>query len=88
LPVLAAVLRRKEMLDKPANDMQVPALNTLLEHEDYGVQNHLASVTSVKPGWFRFIILRFVLWSAWFVARVQTSGTLAEFPGFFLRIAR
>jgi hypothetical protein len=58
-----------------------PALVKRLElREDQGVQNHLASLTTVKPGPFRRLTLRVVLWGANLAARRCTHGTLAGIP--------
>jgi len=45
--------------------------------EDRQGQNHMVSLTTVKPGWFRLAVLRVVLWALNIVARVTANkGTL------------
>lgn len=45
--------------------------------EDLAGQNHMASITRVKDGWFRYVVLRVVLWVLNVVARVTANrGTL------------
>lgn len=49
----------------------------LADLEDRQVQNHMASITTIKPGWLRFSILRVVLWVLNLVARLTANrGTL------------
>lgn len=44
------------------------------------VQNHMASLTAVKNGWFRRTLQRGVLVLAELAARTQTKGTLSNIP--------
>jgi hypothetical protein len=44
------------------------------------VQNHLASLTTIKPGLFRLLTLRAVLWAANLAARTSIHGTLSGIP--------
>jgi hypothetical protein len=84
LPVLIPLLiiwlinlRRLEKHDKefsrPLDTSHIEELNA---QEDRVVQNHLASITIVKEGWFRRFTLRTVLWVANLLARTSTKGEL------------
>lgn len=81
LPI-AAVLRVKESRDQPMppSDLDPTHVRRLTEQEDNHVQNHLASITTIKPGKFRRALLRFVLWAANLVARTCTHGSLSGIP--------
>lgn len=75
-------LRVKERSD-PVDDQQadVGQVNALVRHEDFLVQNHLASVTEVKPGLFRYLLLEAVLAVVNLAARyVATKGNIAGIP--------
>lgn len=48
-------------------------LAPIARREDFLAQNHLASVTRIKEGWFRRMTLRGVLWAVNFVARVSAN---------------
>jgi hypothetical protein len=79
------ILRRKEKRDSEdfQNNFQFVSdahIQGLVGREDYFVQNHLASVTLVKPGWFRRFTLRVVLWLARLLARTSNKGELAGIP--------
>jgi hypothetical protein len=76
--VVVAVLRYKETHDRPMKESEADPgrVQRLTEQEDYIVQNHLASVTVVKPGVFRRVLLRGVLWGANLLARTSTHGSL------------
>lgn len=75
------ILRKKEKSDPsnshPVNTEHIQKLN---EQEDRIVQNHLASVTLVKPGWFRRTTLRVVLWLVNLLARTANKGELSGIP--------
>ncbi len=78
------VLRFKESQDdvqlKSANAGNVQALFEKENHTS-SVQNHMASITIVKPGWLRRSTLRIVLWAVNLLARVfSTTGTLSGIP--------
>jgi len=82
--IFAARLRWKEIHDVADTAAQPANITGLWSHEDdKGLQNHLASITRVKPGWMRWLLLRLVLWGAGFVTRVQTHGKLGGIPGIF-----
>lgn len=75
------ILRRKEKSD-PDNFPLVSHVHVrrLVEMEDRIAQNHLASITLVKPGWFRFFTLKLVLWLANLLARTSNKGELSGIP--------
>lgn len=77
-------LRLKESTDPVKVDAANPNnLKQLVEKEDLtrNVQNHMASITIVKPGWLRRATLRMVLWAINLVARLfATHGTLSGIP--------
>ncbi len=75
------ILRRKENRD-PDDFPLVPYAHVrrLVEREDRIVQNHLASITEVKPGWVRRFTLRLVLWLANLLARTSNKGELSGIP--------
>jgi hypothetical protein len=77
------VLRNKETRDPPTPNFEdKDHTKELVEREDrtHIVQNHMASVTLVKPGIFRQIVLRAILWLANLVAGISTNGTLLGIP--------
>jgi hypothetical protein len=58
-------------------------LKQLVEKEDltHNVQNHMASITIVKPGWLRRVTLWAVLWAVNLLARARaTHGELSGIP--------
>ena len=77
--VWAAVLRWKETHDPPpAGPVAHEHVDRVASREDRSpvVQNHMASLSVVKPGPFRRGTLRLVLWLAGLFARTQTNGKL------------
>ena len=81
LPVLVVwvvVLRGREKTDPvkigPPDSDQI---RRLASAEDHIVQNHMASLCYVKPGWFRRTTLKLVLYLTDLVARVSTHGKLS-----------
>jgi len=68
---LYALLRRKEETDVPESYDVVPAEQTrlLAEREDFQVQNQLTHVVALKPGLFRLLTARAVLYSITTLAR-------------------
>ena len=85
LPVIiwALVLRYKEKRDPTPDKYNIiEHVNKLVEREDrtHVVQNHLAHMTLVKPGPFRRVTLRLVLWLTNLVARIQDKGKLIGIP--------
>ncbi len=85
-PALIAmlVLRYKESADAvQANQADSEKVHTFLETENrtQSVQNHMASITVVKPGWLRRTALWSVLSAVNLVARAyQNYGTLSGIP--------
>jgi hypothetical protein len=83
LLVWAGVLRFKEWRDPvQADPPKHTHVQALLDREDRTpvVQNHMASITRVKPGPFRRMTLRVVLRVANLVARISTKGELSGIP--------
>lgn len=79
--ILIIILRQKEQSDKPLdNQASASKVNLLMSAENQIAQNHLASITNIKPGKFRLYTLKFVLFAVNLVARVCTHGTLSGIP--------
>lgn len=82
--VWLVVLRSKERSDRAQNTLgNHEHVKQLVRREDrtHIVQNHMASFTQVKPGWFRLATLRVVLRIVNLVARaVFTKGKLLGIP--------
>ena len=78
------VLRYKESTDTVQSDAADPAnVQKLLDKENRtgSVQNHMASITIVKPGWLRRVTLWLVLWAVNLLARARaTHGELSGIP--------
>lgn len=76
--VWLVMLRRKESRDTAIDTVSKAHVSRLVEREDrtHVVQNHMASITLVKPGVFRRTTLRGVLWLVNLLARTQTNGRL------------
>lgn len=55
-------------------------VNVLMDSENKIAQNHLASITMIKPGWFRLNLLKVVLFAANLLARTSNKGTLSGIP--------
>jgi hypothetical protein len=72
-----------ETHEPPPADLDVNAhVRKLVEREDrvHIVQNHMASITTVKPGVFRRITLWGVLWLVNLIARTADKGELSGIP--------
>ena len=76
LAALYAILRRKEATDPsisttPVEDAQpsLEKMEELVSRENRRPQNHLFSVTPVKPGMFRYALLKLVLGAIEFLGR-------------------
>jgi len=86
LPLLilgAIVLRIKEATDSVwMGDVDESRWRAIGAKEDKYriVQNHMASLTAVKNGWFRRTLQRGVLAFAELTARTSTKGTLSNIP--------
>lgn len=86
--VLYAILRRKEKTDPSISDTPVEeaqpaaaAVEELVGRENRRPQNHLASITTVKPGPFRLVLLKVVLALIEILGRVWFyKGNLAGIP--------
>ncbi len=79
--ILLAILRRKEKTDKPQTQPASLALvNELMSTENQIAQNHLASITAIKPGKFRLNTLKSMLFIVNLAARVSNKGTLSGIP--------
>jgi len=82
--ILLLALRYKESTDSvQADAADSDKVTSLLETENHtsSVQNHMASITIVKPGWLRRAALWLVLWAVNLLARAQaTHGTLSGIP--------
>ncbi len=77
------VLRWKEAHDAVwtgAGDHEYVAQLKQREDRAHIVQNHMASFAIVKPGRFRRMTLRAVLWFANLTARTQINGMLGKIP--------
>jgi hypothetical protein len=71
-------LRRREITDRSEIPSPEPGqIQQLTSREDHIVQNHMASLSYVKPGRFRRTTLRGVLWLANLVARISYNGKLS-----------
>ncbi len=79
--ILLAILRRKEKTDKPqTGPASLSLVNSLMSTENQIAQNHLASITTIKPGKFRLNTLKSVLFLVNLAARVSNKGTLSGIP--------
>ncbi|MGH9037868.1 MAG: hypothetical protein ACRD0O_19085, partial [Acidimicrobiia bacterium] len=73
-PLALVTLVVKELTDRVQTDAPDPAhVRALSDAEDFGVANHLASVIPVKPGRFRLITLRVVLYALNLIARLRAN---------------
>jgi hypothetical protein len=58
-----------------------PSVGEAVAREDFGVSNHFASATVIKPGWFRAILLRGVLFVIHLAGRfIENKGQLGGIP--------
>lgn len=81
--VWLAMLRWTETHEPPPADLDVNAhIKELVKREDRTsiVQNQLCSITIVKPGVFRRVTLRGVLWLVNLIARTSDKGELSGIP--------
>ena len=86
--ILYSILRRKErtdpsISDQPVEDAQPDPFDVeqLARRENRRPQNHLASITVVKPGLFRFALLKIVLAGIEFLGRlIYYKGSLGRIP--------
>jgi Dyp-type peroxidase family len=77
-----AKLRRQESADAPEDlEISAEAIRTIMERENNGgVQNHLAAVSTMKPGRLRGLTLRLALWA------VAAFSAYHSRPGFLRNI--
>lgn len=76
-PIAYVRFRRKERDDVP--DTRAPSatvVGDIMARENRCVQNHLAAVSTMKPGMLRRLALRIVLWSIGVSTRFYRPGTL------------
>lgn len=81
--VWVVMLRWTETHEPPPGDFDVKAhVKNLVEREDrtHIVQNHMCSITTVKPGAFRRVTLRGLLWVVNLIARTADKGELSGIP--------
>lgn len=78
LYLLALVSHEVEDHVLPAAPLDAERVRGLEAAEDEQLQNHLASITIVKPGAFRRLTLRLVLWLVNLRARTITNGRLSK----------
>jgi hypothetical protein len=77
------ILRWKETHDQAAPNLgDKDHTRQLVEREDrtHIVQNHMASITIIKPGLFRQVTLKTILRLVNLAARISTNGTLLGIP--------
>ena len=81
--VWVVMLRWTETHEPPPADLDVNAhVKDLVKREDrtHIVQNHMAHITIVKPGVFRRVTLRGLLWLVNLIARTSDKGELSGIP--------
>jgi len=81
--VWIVMLRWTETLEPPPADLDVKDhVKELVKREDrtHIVQNHMCSITTVKPGVFRRATLRGILWLVNLLARTSDKGELSGIP--------
>ena len=80
--LVALMLRYKEGRDREAPaSTDASHVRDLVRQEDFIVQNQLSSITNVKPGWFRRMTLRTVLYVIDLAGRyIYTKGRLGTIP--------
>jgi hypothetical protein len=81
--VWVIMLRWTETHEAPPADLEVNAhVRDLVQREDrtHIVQNHMCHITIVKPGAFRRVTLRGVLWLVNLIARTSDKGELSGIP--------
>lgn len=80
--LVALTLGYKERRDREAPaSTDASHVRELVRQEDFIVQNQLSSITNVKPGWFRRMTLRTVLYVIDLAGRyIYTKGRLGTIP--------
>lgn len=80
-PIAYVWFRRKEKADVPDDrNPSAQAVGEIMARENQCMQNHLAAVSAMKPGWLRRLALRIVLWV------VGVSAAYAFRPGTLMGI--
>ena len=69
--ILLLVLRHHEETDPAKTDTDYASGQSLAEDEDFGIRNQLTHLVDVKPGRFRLVLLRAVLFAIELRARFQ-----------------
>jgi hypothetical protein len=63
-----------EMLDRPfPNARYAPKVEEIVDGEDFGSNNHMVSVTQIKPGIFRALLIRVVLFVVTYLVRFNCN---------------
>jgi hypothetical protein len=79
--IIVVILRRKEDTDPIlVQPPSVSDIELLISTENRITQNHLASITNIKPGKFRLYLLTVALFGANLLARTSTKGKLSGIP--------
>jgi hypothetical protein len=82
--VWVIMLRWTETHEAPPADLRIDThhVKDLVKREDFPhiVQNHMCHITIVKPGAFRRVTLRGVLWLINLIARTSDKGELSGIP--------
>lgn len=77
--VAYARLRRKEKTDRSHDEEpSADAVGRIMARENKGMQNHLAAVSTMKPGLLRRLTLRLILWFVGISAHYDPPGTLSN----------
>ncbi|TKT85310.1 hypothetical protein [Dyadobacter frigoris] len=79
--ILIFMLRYKENRDPvEVQSPSVSEIEELIKTENQITQNRLANITTIKPGSFRLILLKVVLFATNLLARTSTKGKLSDIP--------
>jgi hypothetical protein len=80
--IIILILRYKEELDnkEKVHLPTVSEIKVLIDLENRITQNHLANITDIKPGLFRLVLLKVVLFGSNLIARTSTKGKLSGIP--------
>ena len=81
-PVWVVMLRVREKKDDEKNEKaDIQHVGDLLDTEDHIVQNQMTLVSDIKPGLFRLITQKLILWGVDFLARYKfNKGQLGGIP--------
>jgi deferrochelatase/peroxidase EfeB len=76
-PIAYLRFRRREEDDVPdTRDPSATAVGEIMARENRCAQNHLAAISTMKPGMLRRLVLRGVFWSIGLATRYYRPGTL------------